>query len=323
LQTTRPGSNNPNPGDGCTSTAEEDHCEWDTVDPQFHEAPQAPPENPLADLTPEQIAALSNQQVETLLAGLPADEIGQENAIYALPDAQRRAVNLRLMQFYNQTQAGAVSTGGENDEEVPVYAELTHVAGDLVTGELPILSQAQALATITTGVDPYSGEQVAGWDRVARLLDVLPGGRKLRQGGTLATASLGAFGFLRRHGDEAADAAGAAKRGAFVAPYEVGRFNKLESASEVGDDLALHHAGQKHAMSQIIGGYDPKAAPAIALPTGEHRAIPNLRGTYGGSARDLLARDVRSLRNNTNAPNSSLIELIDLNKELYPGSFSK
>jgi hypothetical protein len=44
-------------------------------------------------------------------AGLPADEIGQENVIYALPDAQRRAVNLRLMQFYNQTQAGPSQRG--------------------------------------------------------------------------------------------------------------------------------------------------------------------------------------------------------------------
>jgi hypothetical protein len=126
------------------------------------------------------------------------------------------------MQFYNQTQAGTVSTGGENDEEVPVYAELTHVAGDLVTGELPILSQARALATLASGVDPYSGEQVGGWDRALRILDVLPGGRKLRQGGGAAAAGLGAFGILRRHGDEAADAASvAAKRGAFAAPKAV------------------------------------------------------------------------------------------------------
>ena len=108
-----------------------------------------------------------------------------------------------------------------------------------------------------------------------------------------------------------------------IKPFEVGQFNNLQNASQVGDDLALHHAGQKHAMQQIVPGYNPQTAPAIAVPTIQHRAIPNLTGSYTGTARDLLARDIRNLRNFTEAPDSSLRELIQLNKEMYPGAFVK
>jgi RHS repeat-associated protein len=128
-----------------------------------------------------------------------------------------------------------------------------------------------------------------------------------------ATAAVGAA--VKMLGKTADDAA----RG--VTAFQVDRFDNLQRASQVGDDLALHHAGQKHAMQQVIPDYNPQAAPTIALPTVQHRAIPNLTGTYSGSARDLLARDIRNLRNHTDAPNNSLRELIRLNKEAYPDAF--
>jgi hypothetical protein len=80
---------------------------------------------------------------------------------------------------------------------------------------------------------------------------------------------------------------------------------------------------QKHPAGQVVPGYDPAKGPSIALPRGEHRAIPTLRGSYEGSARSLLAKDVMDLRNNTSAPNSALRELIRLNKEVFPQSFAR
>lgn len=41
------------------------------------------------------------------------------------------------------------------------------------------------------------------------------------------------------------------------------------------------------------------------------------------TARDLLAKDIRDLRNYTNAPNSAIKELIDLNKSMYPNAYKK
>jgi len=108
-----------------------------------------------------------------------------------------------------------------------------------------------------------------------------------------------------------------------VVPFQVGRFDELQRLSSVGDDLALHHVGQSHAMGQLIPKYERRTAPAIAVPEAQHRAIPNLTGPYAGTARNLLARDIRNLRNYTDAPNSSLLELIQLNKELYPEAFAK
>lgn len=48
-----------------------------------------------------------------------------------------------------------------------------------------------------------------------------------------------------------------------------------------------------------------------------------MKGQYNGSARDLLAKDVRDLRKHTNTPSSAIKELIALNKEMFPKSFEK
>jgi hypothetical protein len=108
-----------------------------------------------------------------------------------------------------------------------------------------------------------------------------------------------------------------------VRPYEVGPANVLYSRSVPGDGLDIHHAGQAHPMQQLVPEYNRQNAPAIALPHGEHVQIPTVRGSVNGTARDQLAKDIIDLRNNTGAPNTSLQELIQLNKDMYPESFTK
>jgi len=108
-----------------------------------------------------------------------------------------------------------------------------------------------------------------------------------------------------------------------VGKYEVGTVDDLRGRSQVGDGLDVHHVGQSHPMGQLVDGYDPKTAPGITVPRLEHTQIPTVRGPATGTARDQLAKDIKDLRNHTNAPNSSLQELIELNKQTYPGAFDK
>src|SRR5690606_26853141 len=105
--------------------------------------------------------------------------------------------------------------------------------------------------------------------------------------------------------------------------YDVGMFSDLSKRSAPGDGLQIHHAVQKHPAGQVIKGYDPNTGPSIALPNAEHARIKNLRGTYSGSARDLMAPDLRNLRNAPSAPNAALQVLARTNKEKSPDAFKK
>ena len=109
-----------------------------------------------------------------------------------------------------------------------------------------------------------------------------------------------------------------------VQPYEVGMTKDLWARSVTGDNLSVHHAPQGKPAGQLIDGYDYSNAPGIVLPKGEHADIPNLKGeNTAGTPRQQLAQDIRNLRNYTNAPNSSLQQLIDLNKFIWPEQFKK
>jgi len=108
-----------------------------------------------------------------------------------------------------------------------------------------------------------------------------------------------------------------------VTKYEVGTFDALKARSVIGDNLDIHHVVQSNPASQIINNYNRFTAPAIALPQAEHQLIPTLSGTYNGTTRDLLARDIWNLRNYTNAPNRALQQLIELNKTIYLGAFER
>jgi RHS repeat-associated protein len=108
-----------------------------------------------------------------------------------------------------------------------------------------------------------------------------------------------------------------------VGTYEVGTFKELKNRSVVGDDLDIHHAPQKKPAGQIIKDYDPDIAPSIALPKSEHMAIPTRRAAIDGNPRTQLAKDIRDLRNNTNAPAHSLEQIIRMNKKLFPEAMKK
>jgi len=111
-----------------------------------------------------------------------------------------------------------------------------------------------------------------------------------------------------------------------LTPYSVGPYNRL-AGSLPGHDA--HHVGQRALMKDLIPGYEGSTAPAILVPMAGHR----IRGPEGMvsrtmdrsmSPRDVLARDIRELRRvYPDAPNARLLELIHLNKQMYPGAFIK
>lgn len=108
-----------------------------------------------------------------------------------------------------------------------------------------------------------------------------------------------------------------------VQSYEVGTYNVLKNRSLPGDGLEIHHVTQKHPSNQVVNGYREYTGPSIVLPKAEHREIPTIRGEYTGTPRELLAKDVRDLRNYTSTPNHSIRELIELNKQMYPEVYKK
>jgi RHS repeat-associated protein len=103
-----------------------------------------------------------------------------------------------------------------------------------------------------------------------------------------------------------------------VQPYDVGEAKDLQGRSAPGDEIDVHHVPQQKPASQTVSGYDSKTAPAIAVPKVEHKTIPTEKGEATRSPRDQLAKDAKDLRNKTNAPNSQVKKVIDLNKQKYP-----
>jgi len=108
-----------------------------------------------------------------------------------------------------------------------------------------------------------------------------------------------------------------------VQAFEVGTADALKARSVVGDGLDIHHVAQAHPLEQVIPGYNRATGPAITVPRAQHSTIPTVRGPFTGTARDQLAKDIWDLRNYTDAPNSSLQDLINLNKQMYPGPYTK
>lgn len=108
--------------------------------------------------------------------------------------------------------------------------------------------------------------------------------------------------------------------------WKVGNYNKLKG-TELG--LDAHHVGQSAIMKRMIEGYDPATAPSILVPKTGHTIGSGVvsRTTSGfSSPREVLARDIFELRRvygPQGIPNSSLQELIQMNKTMYPQAFSK
>ncbi|WP_168732729.1 DUF6443 domain-containing protein [Flavobacterium supellecticarium] len=117
-------------------------------------------------------------------------------------------------------------------------------------------------------------------------------------------------------------ATGVVKTGSRV--FEVGSYNKLRGV-EVG--LDAHHAGQKALMSKFVPGYNPSTAPSILVPKlGHTQGVGVLSRNMSGfsNARQVLARDIFELRRvYPSIPYTSLKELIQMNKTMYPHAFIK
>ena len=108
--------------------------------------------------------------------------------------------------------------------------------------------------------------------------------------------------------------------------WRVGQYNELRGL-EFG--LDAHHVGQGALMSKLVPGYNYATAPAILVPKLGHTIGTGVvsRSTGGiTTARGLLARDIMELRRvykPLGLPNSSLQELIQMNKNCYPRAFIK
>jgi hypothetical protein len=103
--------------------------------------------------------------------------------------------------------------------------------------------------------------------------------------------------------------------------YDVGLAKDLRSNRVTGTHV--NHAPQSRHAESLIGDFNTVNEighePAIRLPISEHEAVTAAQAQrrVPASARELLADEVRILRNNTNAPNSALQELIRLNKDAH------
>lgn len=78
-------------------------------------------------------------------------------------------------------------------------------------------------------------------------------------------------------------------------------------------------------MSKFISGYNPITAPAILVPKLGHTqgvGVLSRNMSSFSNARQVLARDIFELRRvYPSVPNSSLQQLIQMNKTMYPKAF--
>lgn len=108
--------------------------------------------------------------------------------------------------------------------------------------------------------------------------------------------------------------------------WKVGSYKNLRGV-EAG--LDAHHVGQKALMKRFVPGYNASTAPSILVPKLGHTVGKGVvsRSTSGlTNARQVLARDIFELRRvygSQGIPNSSLQQLIQMNKQMYPEAFIK
>ncbi|MFI5011702.1 MAG: hypothetical protein ACHQAY_05085 [Hyphomicrobiales bacterium] len=246
-------------------------------------------------------------KIESAVRGaLEGESYGFNNEIYGLS----RASGLPEILGGWRAPLGALRQWGESINP----ALFGHSATDLYNRTA---SMERAAAALAERENPYT---YAAGKLAASTVAPTPGGLLVRGAKSVARGAKAARDLIKGTAAEA----DAIKAGtAAVQKYDVDTYRALKAKSVVGDDLEVHHAVQAKPGSQIIGGYDRMDAPAIALPAEEHKRIPKIIGTYTGTARDLVAADVRKLRKFTGAPTSSIRKLIDLNRSKYPGQIEK
>jgi hypothetical protein len=107
--------------------------------------------------------------------------------------------------------------------------------------------------------------------------------------------------------------------------YDVGLAKDLRNNPLTGSQV--HHVPQTRQADSLVGDFNlanrAGNEPAIRLSREEHEAVNAAQRirTAPASARDLLADEIRILRNETDAPNSALQKLIELNKRLHRYDF--
>jgi hypothetical protein len=107
--------------------------------------------------------------------------------------------------------------------------------------------------------------------------------------------------------------------------YGVGLAKDLRRNPILGTQV--NHVPQSRQAESLIGNFSLRNnignEPAIRLPISEHEAVNAAQRMRRApaSARDLLADEIRILRNNTNAPNAQLKQLIELNRKLHPTDY--
>ena len=157
---------------------------------------------------------------------------------------------------------------------------------DVVTSELPGIAQARALYEIYSGVDQVHGDQLGGFDRAARLLDLIP---------SVGNDARRLLGFA----NDANDATKAAKKVDFSQPA-VSKVKDVEAPEGIvyrrtdlngeikpyvgqskNDSRFLarqkEHA-RKHPDAEFKFDEIARADPGDALDIAEHKALQELTG---------------------------------------------
>lgn len=102
----------------------------------------------------------------------------------------------------------------------------------------------------------------------------------------------------------------------YCKPYDYGDYNILDSR---GDNLDLHHAPQGNPAKQVINGYDYKTGPVIALPSDVHEKLPTIKGSYNGTAKELL-QFIKNQLIDAGVPSDIVNNYIDYVKLKYPNN---
>lgn len=108
---------------------------------------------------------------------------------------------------------------------------------------------------------------------------------------------------------------------------EVGTYRDLQTRSETGDGLDLHHMPQFRPANDLNPDLSYNKAVAIVIARNRHiefhRISPTYKsGEYDGNARQLLAENIRTGRR-VNISNKSLQQIIQQNKEMFPDMYAK
>jgi len=110
--------------------------------------------------------------------------------------------------------------------------------------------------------------------------------------------------------------------------YDVGLAKDLRKTRVPNTEV--NHTPASRQADSLIGDFNTKNKVgnevAIRLPTTEHAAVTAAqaaRTRTAASARELLADEIRILRQNANAPNSALRDIIRQGKELHPSDYAK